>query len=49
MDAVLLDTTVVSLPHPKKRGNPLRAKYGASAHLSGAMKVLANSRTFIDN
>jgi hypothetical protein len=49
MDAVLLDTTVVSLLHPKKKGNPLRAGYGTSAHLQGAMKILANSRTFIDN
>lgn len=39
MDAVLLDTTVVSLLHPKKKGNPLRAKY--EAHMTG--KVLALS------
>ena len=29
MDAILLDTTVVSLLHPKKKGNPIRAKYEA--------------------
>ncbi len=39
MDAVLLDTTVVSLLHPKKKGNPLGAKY--EAHMTG--KVLALS------
>jgi hypothetical protein len=39
MDAVLLDTTVVSLLHPKKKGNPLRARY--EAHMTG--KVLALS------
>ncbi len=39
MDAVLLDTTVVSLLHPKKKGNPLRAKY--EQHTTG--KVLALS------
>ncbi len=39
MDAVLLDTSVVSLLHPKKRGNPLLARY--QAHITG--KVLALS------
>ena len=39
MDAVLLDTSVVSLLHPKKRGNPIRASY--EGHMSG--KVLALS------
>lgn len=39
MDAVLLDTTVVSLLHPKKKGSPLRAMYGK--HMAG--KVLALS------
>lgn len=39
MDAVLLDTSVVSLLHPKKKGNPLRAKY--QEDMSG--KVLALS------
>jgi len=39
MDAVLLDTTVVSLLHPKKKSTPLRAKY--AEHMSG--KVLALS------
>jgi hypothetical protein len=33
MDAILLDTTVVSLLHPKKKGNPIRARY--EAHTMG--------------
>lgn len=39
MDAILLDTNVVSLLHPKKKGSPLRAKY--EKHMTG--KVLALS------
>ena len=39
MDAVLLDTTVVSLLHPKKKGSTLRGKY--EKHMEG--KILALS------
>lgn len=39
MDAVLLDTTVVSLLHPKKKGNPLRARY--EAHMTGKVFALS--------
>ena len=39
MDIVLLDTTVVSLLHPKKKGHILHARY--EAHMSG--KILALS------
>jgi len=39
MDAILLDTTVVSLLHPKKKGNPIRAKY--EAHTTGSILALS--------
>ena len=39
MDAVLLDTTVVSLLHPQKKDSSLRARY--DAHMAG--KILALS------
>ena len=39
MDAVLLDTTVVSLLHPKKKGSTLSGKY--EKHMEG--KILALS------
>jgi tRNA(fMet)-specific endonuclease VapC len=39
MDAVLLDTTVASLLHPKKKGSTLRAKY--EPHLKGKVLVLS--------
>lgn len=39
MDAVLLDSTVVSLLHPQKKDSPLRASY--QTHMAG--KILALS------
>jgi tRNA(fMet)-specific endonuclease VapC len=39
MDAILLDTTVVSLLHPKKKGNPIRARY--EAHMGGNILALS--------
>lgn len=39
MDAVLLDTSVVSLLHPKKKGSALLAKY--TPHLSGRVLALS--------
>lgn len=39
MDAVLLDTTVVSLLHPKKKGHTLRARY--EPHMSGNVLALS--------
>ena len=39
MDAILLDTTVVSLLHPKKKGNPMRARY--EKHMSGHILALS--------
>jgi len=39
MDAILLDTTVASLLHPKKKGHPLRAKY--ETHMTGSILALS--------
>jgi tRNA(fMet)-specific endonuclease VapC len=39
MDAILLDTTVASMLHPRKKGHPLRARY--ETHMAG--KILALS------
>lgn len=39
MDAILLDTTVASLFHPKKKENPLRAKY--ETHMGGSVLALS--------
>jgi tRNA(fMet)-specific endonuclease VapC len=39
MDTILLDTTVASLLHPRKKSDPLRAKY--APHMEG--KILALS------
>lgn len=39
MSTVLLDTTVASLLHPKKKGNTLRAKY--EPHMQGQILALS--------
>ncbi len=39
MSTVLLDTTVASLLHPKKKNHPLRAKY--ESHLQGQILALS--------